>query len=273
MSSSKRRRFGAFRDIFSRSPKTREQLASLISDWAVRGFIGQDEVQVLQGALKVPEMLVREVMVPRSQMVVISLSETQDEFLPKIIRSKHSRFPVVGDTLDDLRGLLLAKDLLPILSKDSRIETLADTLREVPIVPESKRLNALLDEFRDSRCHMAVVVDEYGSTSGLVTIEDVLEQIVGEIEDEHDQQEQEVQELEDGSLMVEAGINLDDLNTRVQVDIGEDGEFETLGGLLLARFGRVPDTGERMSIGNYEYEIQQATARRIKTVRIYPPAL
>ena len=173
-------------------PQSREELLTIIKDAASNKLLDDEALEIIEGALSVSNLQVREIMIPRSQMVVIKHDETPEEFLPKIIESCHSRFPVIGESIDDIRGILLAKDLLSLLLNRDQPFTLEDMLRPANIIPESKRLNVLLKEFREKRYHMAIIIDEYGGISGLVTIEDILEEIVGEIEDETDDDDEEL---------------------------------------------------------------------------------
>jgi len=207
---------------------------------------------------------VREAMVPRSQMVVVSIAEGVDEFLPRILESGHSRFPVVGEDRDEVQGILLAKDLLPFFADTGRAFDLSQVLRPAVVIPESKRLNVLLRDFRASRNHMAIVVDEYGGVSGLITIEDVLEEIVGEIDDEHDEEVvEQILRRGEGEYRVEALTEIDDFNAYFGAEFSDE-DYETIGGLLLAEFGRVPDVGETCVVAKrYEFTVASSDTRRI----------
>ena len=209
-------------------------------------------------------------MIPRSQMVVVDEEHNVQDMLPTIIESAHSRFPVIGDSRDEVVGILLAKDLLRFLSDDNQEEfNIRDILRPAFIVPESKRLNILLNEFRNSRNHMAIIVDEYGGVSGLVTIEDVLEQIVGDISDEHDSEEDEYISYseDDKYALVKALTPIEDFNEYFEVAL-EENEFDTIGGLVTNHFGRVPKRNETAIIGSFKFEVISADSRRLHLLKV-----
>jgi len=228
---------------------------------------------MLTGVLEVAETQVREVMIPRSQMTVLERDQTLDEMLVTIIESGHSRFPVIGEDRDEVLGILLAKDLLRHFGQSDAGEFhLSKFLRPTSVIPESKRLNTLLKEFRDSHNHMAIVVDEYGGVSGLLTIEDVLEEIVGEIDDEHDQVEEDFIKIDperDGRecFAVRALTRIDDFNDYFKCDMTDD-EYETIGGLVMHEFGRLPRRGEELSFGGFEFRVTKADQRRIDTLSV-----
>ncbi|MCY1506759.1 Magnesium and cobalt efflux protein CorC [compost metagenome] len=210
-------------------------------------------------------------MVPRSQMVIIKASQTPREFLPAIIDSAHSRFPVIGEGPDDVIGILLAKDLLPlILQGDNDGFNVKDLLRPATFVPESKRLNVLLREFRANHNHMAVVIDEYGGVAGLVTIEDVLEQIVGDIEDEHDVEEDSyIKPLPSGDFLIKALTPIDNFNEAFESDFSDE-EFDTVGGLVMNAFGHLPKRNEITEVGAFRFRVLSADSRRIHLLRLTP---
>ena len=223
---------------------------------------------MLSGVLEVSETQVREVMVPRSQMVVIDIEDDWDDTLKLIVESGHSRFPVIGEDRDDVLGLLLAKDLLRYYGSEVANDlTIQEMLRPAKVIPESKRLNALLKEFRASHNHMAIVVDEYGGVAGLLTIEDVLEEIVGEIDDEHDQEEA-VFIRADGDrdgvpcFAVRALTRVEDFNEYFECDLDAE-EYDTVGGLVTHELGRLPRRGEKIEFGGFEFAIIKADERRI----------
>jgi magnesium and cobalt transporter len=227
---------------------------------------------MIEGVLQVADMQVREIMVPRAQMDVVDLSLGPEEFLPVVTESGHSRFPVIDGDRDKVIGILLAKDLLPYLQLDKKKRArfnLRDILRPAVFVPESKRLNVLLREFKASRHHMAMVVDEYGGVAGLVTIEDVLEQIVGEIRDEHDIDAEDVMIIEraEGEYVVKALTPLDDFNTRLGTTFVQ-GEVDTIGGFVMARLGRVPRRGEKLDVNDWRFEILRADSRRVHLLKV-----
>ncbi len=248
-------------------PKSREGLVELLGEASKQGLIDADTLAMLIGALGVDELQVRDVMVPRSHMVVLPRTGSLDEILPLIMESGHSRFPVVGEDRDEVEGILLAKDLLQLVSGGQALDLNA-LLRPAVIIPESKRLNVLLREFRVSKNHMAIVVDEYGGTSGLITIEDVLEEIVGDIDDEHDVEAvDDVQKLEGGGFLVQALATIEDINDRLGSDFS-DADYDTIGGLVVAQFGRVPEVGETTQIGNWAFVVQSADERRLHAMEM-----
>jgi magnesium and cobalt transporter len=224
----------------------------------------------MEGAIQVADMQVREIMIPRSQIVLVKADQKPKEFLPQIIESAHSRFPVMGENDDEVLGVLLAKDLLKLALEDNidnfRIK---EILRPVTFIPESKRLNVLLKEFRATRNHMAIVIDEYGGIDGLVTIEDVLEQIVGEIEDEHDFDEEEsfIKQIDDKTFMVKALTPIEDFNECFHTKHSET-EFDTIGGIVVDHFGRLPDCDESINIGNYHYKVANSNNRQIHLLEV-----
>ena len=252
---------------FGGEPKSRDDLLELLRDVAEQGLIDADTLAMLEGALEVDELQGRDVMVPRSHMVVISENASIAEILPLIIESGHSRFPVVGEDRDEVRGILLAKDLLKLFASDGEL-VLSDLMRPAVIIPESKRLNVLLREFRVSKNHMAIVVDEYGGVSGLVTIEDVLEEIVGEIDDETDTEAvRDIERLPDGEYRVQALTAIEDFNDGLGTDFSDD-EYDTIGGLVVAEFGRLPEAGEAVMIGDWQFEVESADDRRLHAVLV-----
>jgi magnesium and cobalt transporter len=230
-----------------------------------------EEKSMLTGVLEVSETQVRDVMVPRSQMVVIDIEDDFDEILATIVESGHSRFPVIGEDRDEVLGILLAKDLLRLFGSDSEVQ-IGKLLRPAAVIPESKRLNALLKEFRASHNHMAIVVDEYGGVAGLLTIEDVLEEIVGEIEDEHDDDEVEFIRPDGDrngrpSFAVRALTRIEDFNEFFDCDL-DDEEFDTVGGLVMHQLGRLPRRGEKVNFGGFEFAVIKADKRRIDALQV-----
>lgn len=234
-----------------------------------RNVIDADSLSIIEGAMQVTDMQVREVMIPRSQMITVKASQEPEEYLNEIIESAHSRFPVVGDSSDDVIGILLAKDLLPLALKgDLKKGRINELLRPASIVPESKRLNQLLKEFKQTRNHMAVVADEYGGIAGLVTIEDVLEQIVGEIEDEHDfDDEAMIKPLTSGEYNVKALTTIEEFNEYFSANLPAD-EFDTIGGLVLKHFGRLPRRGDKVRFHGYRATVLNADNRTIRLLKI-----
>jgi len=249
-------------------PKDRQEVLDLIRDAQKHGIIDPDALSMIEGTLTVADMQVRDIMIPRSQMVVVERESAPETFLPVIIESAHSRFPVIGENRDEVIGILLAKDLLQYLRDGSDHFDLREILRPAVYVPESKRLNVLLREFRQSRNHMAIVVDEYGGVAGLVTIEDVLEQIVGEIEDEHDIDEDVfILQHEDDSFTVKALTPIEDFNEYFGCSFSDE-EFDTIGGLVLQGFGHVPKRGEELDLGGFRFRLLRADNRRIYLMQV-----
>jgi len=258
--------------FLTREPEDRDELLELLHGAFEHKLLDADALSMIEGVLQVSEMTVRDIMIPRAQMDVVSIDDAPDEFLPLVLETKHSRFPVIGENKDDVIGILLAKELLFYYRNPDGFD-LKETLRPAVFVPESKRLNVLLRDFRANRNHIAIVVDEYGGVSGLVTIEDVLEQIVGDIEDEYDFDESEDNIIAEanGRYRVKAQTEIDDFNTHFGTDFADD-EFDTVGGLVLQAFGRLPKRGESATIGDYRFRVVRADSRRIYTLQIEPLA-
>ena len=250
------------------TPYTRADLEGLLQLAAENEVIDEDAKTIMEGALTVGEMQARDVMIPRAQMIVIRAGATLEEVLPQIIHTGHSRYPVVGESTDDVLGILLAKDLLPfVLNPDANFDISA-LLRSAVIVPESKRLNVLLREFRQARNHMAIVIDEYGGVAGLVTIEDVLEEIVGEIEDETDTDEEiQIRKLTEDSYFVQALTPVEDFNDAFDVDFSDE-EFDTIGGLVLQAFGRLPTRNETIDFDGFEFRVINSDQRKLNSLRV-----
>ncbi|MBT7335673.1 MAG: CBS domain-containing protein [Gammaproteobacteria bacterium] len=257
-------------DLFSDEPENLPQLMSLLRDAASRQMFDDEALNIIFGALHVGDMHARDIMIPRSSLVVVQENQDLDTLLPIIIESRHSRFPVIGDDVDDIKGVLHAKDLLPLVLDQSAF-SMKDCIRTAPIIPESKRLNVLLQEFRARRNHMALVIDEYGHISGAVTIEDVLEQIVGDIEDEHDVHDDSgIKQMEPNSFHVKATLPIDEFNEHFQTDISDD-EFDTIGGIVLQAFGHLPERGEVVAVENLHFEVLNADSRRLRLLRVNTP--
>lgn len=254
---------------FNHEPESVADLLDMLRDAEQQEIIDADALSIIEGAMQVSDMRVDEIMVPRSQMVTVKASATPKDFLLAITESAHSRFPVIGDTTDEVIGILLAKDLLP-MAIDGKIngDSIREVMRPVTIVPESKRLNQLLKEFKQNRNHMAIVVDEYGGIAGLVTIEDVLEQIVGEIEDEHDfEEESYIKDREDGTFAVKAVTPIEDFNTAFLTRF-DDTDCDTIGGLVLREFGYLPKRGEQVQLGNLGFTVLNADNRVIRLLLV-----
>ncbi|WP_372830586.1 HlyC/CorC family transporter, partial [Pontibacterium sp.] len=261
---------GKLAQAFSDEPKTRDDLLTDLRDAAEENLLDLEALGIIEGAMNVSDKQVRDVMIPRSQMVVVEAEQTPKEFLPIVISSAHSRFPVIGDTPDEVLGILLAKDLLPLILEGNLDQfDIHSKLRELTVIPESKRLNILLQEFRTTRNHMAVVVDEYGGVSGLITIEDVLEQIVGEIEDEHDIEEDDgnIKPFADNGYIVKALTPVEDFNEFFDVGLCED-DFDTMGGLVTQRFGHLPQKDEQVDFDGFSFKVLSADNRRIRLLQV-----
>ena len=250
-------------------PKDREELVHVLREAQSRGLFDVDAQGMIEGVLQVAEMQARDIMIPRSQMVVVSRDHKPEQIIPVAIESGHSRFPVVGESRDEVVGVLLAKDLLRYSSRnDNEQFSIREILRPVVFVPESKRLNVLLKEFRASRNHLAIVVDEYGGVAGMVTIEDVLEQIVGEIEDEHDIDEDTfIRKYSDVNYTVKALTPIEDFNEYFETDFSDD-EFDTIGGLVTHKLGRLPKRGETIALDSMSFQIINADNRRIHLMKV-----
>ena len=251
-----------------REPEDREQLLQLLHSAHERNLLDADALAMIEGVLQVSEMQARDIMIPRSQMDVIDISESPDQFIPSVIQTAHSRFPVIGENKDNVIGILLAKDLLRYYAGEEEFNV-REMLRPAVFIPESKPLNVLLKEFRASRNHIAIVVDEYGGVAGLVTIEDVLEQIVGDIEDEHDIDEvdEKIVEERGGQYRVKALTEITDFNEVFGTDYSDE-EFDTIGGLVLQRFGRIPKRGEQISFDNLSFKVLRADSRRMHLLQV-----
>jgi magnesium and cobalt transporter len=250
-----------------REPEDREQLIELLHGAYENNLMDADALAMIEGVLQVSEMRVGEIMVPRAQMDVIDINDAPEVFIPHLIETAHSRFPVMDKDRDDIIGILLAKDLLRHYAEDDA--DIRGMLRPAVFIPESKRLNVLLKEFRSNRNHIAIVVDEYGGVAGLVTIEDVLEQIVGDIEDEFDFDETEdnIVHEQDGTFRVKANTEIADFNEMLGVNFSDE-EFDTVGGLVIARFGHVPKRGEWASLEGLNFTVLRADSRRLHTLRV-----
>ncbi|MBS0289226.1 MAG: CBS domain-containing protein [Proteobacteria bacterium] len=253
---------------FSPLPKTREQLTELLRDSQHLGLLDPDSLRMIEGVLQVSEMMVNEIMLPRSEIIVVPKDAPLKEILPIAIKSGHSRFPVIGENKDEVIGILLAKDLLNYsLDEDYEKFSIKEILRPVVFIPENKRLGILLNEFRKNRNHIAIVVDEYGGVTGLVSIEDVLEQIVGDIEDEHDvEKDVYIRKHKDNTFSVKAITPIEDFNQFFGTELLDD-EFDTIGGLVLQGFGHLPKRGETITIEDIPFKVLRANNRRIQVLQ------
>ncbi|HET6397045.1 MAG TPA: transporter associated domain-containing protein [Pseudoxanthomonas sp.] len=255
---------------FSGEPDTREELVAVLRDAQQDGLIDADTLRMMEGALSVSELTVGDVMVSRSQMVSLPADARLLDLMKQVVESGHSRFPVHGEDRDEILGILLAKDLLRGVVADNGPGDIHALLRPAVLIPESKKLNVLLKEFRLSRNHMAIVVDEYGGVAGLVTIEDVLEQIVGEIDDEHDEAEDAsalIAVQADGQFVVDALTPIGDFNRRFGADFPDD-EYDTIGGLVTEAIGHLPEAGEELTLGRFAFRVIRADARRVRAFQV-----
>ncbi|MDR1529442.1 MAG: CBS domain-containing protein [Burkholderiales bacterium] len=265
-----RERISAF---LSPEPENRqelqEDLQQLLRGAYERKLLDGDALSMIEGVLDVAERVVRDIMIPRAQMDCLDIEDDPKSFIPFVIETRHSRFPVIGESKDDIIGILLAKELLNYYANPETFD-LRDTLRPVVFVPESKPLNVLLREFRANRNHIAIVVDEYGGVSGLVTIEDVLEQIVGDIEDEYDFDDHETNIIaeEDGSFRIKAHTEIEDFNDYFHTNFSDE-EIDTVGGLVLQAFGRLPKRGNEIELGEFRFRVTRADSRRILTLKMW----
>ena len=262
--------FGRF---FQGELKNREELVEVIRDSEQNDLIDQNTREMIEGVMEIAELRVRDIMIPRSQIIFIEDQQDLNTCLNTIIESAHSRFPVIADAddRDNIVGILHAKDLLKFLREDAEEFDLSSLLRPVVIVPESKRVDRMLKDFRSERFHMAIVVDEFGAVSGLVTIEDILEQIVGDIEDEFDEEEvADVRQLSRHTYAVRALTDIDDFNAQFNTDF-DDEEVDTIGGLIMQTFGYLPKRGEEITLENLHFKVTSADSRRIIQLRVTVP--
>jgi magnesium and cobalt transporter len=258
---------------FAAEPQDRQQLLEILREARTRGLLDADALPMLEGVLAVSELHVREIMVPRAQMVFVRRDDPVTRILPTVVESGHSRFPVMDEDRDDIVGILLAKDLLRLCNGEARERfDIREFMRPAVFVPESKRLNVLLKEFRGSRNHMAIVVDEYGGVAGLVTIEDVIEQIVGEIDDEFDvEDDQNIRKEAERLFLVRGVTRIEEFNEYFGARLSEEEGFETVAGLLMKQFGRLPRRGDSATIDGFEFRVMRADRRRIDALRVVPP--
>lgn len=254
--------------LLSGEPQDQEELLDILRDAEINHLLDSYALTMIEGVLKVAEMRVRDIMIPRVQMVVVSKDASLISVFPLVIESAHSRFPVIAEDRSKVMGILLAKDLLTH-ALDNKQMAVADIMRPVSIVPESKRLNILLKEFRSNRSHMAIVVDEYGATAGLVTIEDVLEQIVGEIEDEHDDQDDEsyIRQRNDHEYMIQALTPIEDFNSYFAAHLSDE-NADTIGGFILHELQHMPKKGEHVEVENFRFEVIRADSRRVHLLKL-----
>ena len=258
---------------FSGEPQDREELLGVLREARERGLVDAEVLTMLEGVLEVGDIQVRDIMVPRAQMVCVRREDPSTTIMPVVVESGHSRFPVMDSDRDDIVGILLAKDLLRLSISNVRERfDIREYMRPAVFVPESKRLNVLLKDFRRNRNHMAIVVDEYGGVSGLVTIEDVIEQIVGEIDDEFDVEDDlNIRKEADRQYTVRGVTRIDEFNEYFGSDLSEEEGFDTVAGLLMKQLGRLPRRGESANINGFEFRVARADRRRIDALRVVPP--
>ena len=256
---------------FNSEPKNTDELLDTLRDAESQQLIDADAMSIIEGAMQVTDMRVEEIMIPRSRMVTVKASADPSTYISEIIDSAHSRFPAIGESSDEIIGILLAKDLLPLaLNNTLNRDSIRDLLRPATVVPESKRCNQLLKEFKENRNHMAIVVDEYGGVAGLITIEDVLEQIVGDIEDEHDvDEDDQIMEREHGIYAVKAQTSIEDFNEFFGTDLDEEA-FDTIGGVLLKEFGHLPRRGEVATLDRFSIKVLNADNRKVRLLQVRP---
>ena len=257
---------------FSGEPSRRAELVEMIQDAENRDLIDGDTKEMIKGVLDVAELKVRDIMIPRSQMVTLDKNQNVETFLPIVIETQHSRYPVVSENKDHIEGILLAKDLLRYgFGMSDEPFSLAEVMRPAVIVPESKRIDALLKEFRAKRYHMAIVVDEYGGVSGLVTIEDILEEIVGEIEDETDDEEKAfIRRISNSRYAVNALTTVEEFNSYFQSRLTNQ-DYDTVGGMVAHAFGHLPEVNEVVQIGDFTFRVTAADRRRIQQLQVSLP--
>lgn len=253
---------------FNQEPKTRQELFALLREANRNNLLDDDALGIVEGAMEIDELKVRDIMIPRSQMICIQVDQSPEEFLPAIIEAAHSRYPVIGENTDEMIGILLAKDLLPLILARPQDFNLRQLIRPCIFVPESKRLNVLLKEFRANHNHMAIVIDEYGGVDGLVTIEDVLEQIVGDIEDEHDSDDDNfIRQLPTGDFVVKALTPVEDFNEFFKSGFSED-DYDTIGGVVMSAFGHLPKRNETIELEQWRFRVVNSDSRRLHLLRV-----
>ncbi|WP_026973311.1 CNNM family magnesium/cobalt transport protein CorC [Aliagarivorans marinus] len=252
-------------------PQSKEELVEVIQEANERSLIDHNTKEMIEGVLDVSNQRVRDIMIPRSQMVTVDVNQTIEETVPLLIQARHSRFPVINEDKDHIEGVLLAKDLLPYaFNQDDATKPLSEILRPAVVVPESKRIDKLLKEFRSERYHMAIVVDEFGGVSGLVTIEDILELIVGDIEDEFAKEsslQEDIRKITEKTFAVNALTEIDDFNDYFGCELSDE-EVDTVGGLVTLAFGHLPDAGETITIDSFQFKVRSASRRRLLQLQV-----
>jgi magnesium and cobalt transporter len=261
--------FNRLKQFLSKEPQNKEQLVSLLRDAQIRSLIDGETLAMIEGVIIFTQMKVRDIMLPKQQITFIPENADLNEVIKIVTESGHSRFPVNGDNKDEVIGILHAKDLLRFQSEPDKTFDLTDIVREAAFVPESKRLDSLLSEFRSNRNHMAIVVDEYGAVSGFVTLEDLIEQIIGDIEDEFDVDEEAyIKSHGNDHYVVKAHTPIDEFNEQMKASLGSD-NYDTIGGIVLANFGYLPKRGESIDIDGFQFKILNSDARRIKLIECF----
>ncbi|SON49406.1 CNNM family magnesium/cobalt transport protein CorC [Vibrio tapetis] len=257
--------------LFQGDPKDRQELVDVIRDSEINDLIDHDTRDMLEGVMEISEMRVRDIMLPRSQMVTVERTDDLDALVALLTDAQHSRYPVISEDKDHVEGILLAKDLLKYLGSDSADFDIEQVIRQAVVVPESKRVDRLLKEFREERYHMAIVVDEFGGVSGLVTIEDILEEIVGEIEDEFDDEEEvDIRKLSKHTFAVKALTTIEEFNDTFGTTFS-DNEVDTVGGMVMTSFGHLPSRGEIVEIDGYNFKVTAADNRRVVQLQVTIP--
>lgn len=256
--------FVRLKQFIQGEPKNQEELVSLLRDAQIRSLINSETLAMIEGAILFSKMRVRDIMLPKNQMMCINQDDEYNEIIQAVTRTGHSRFPVTGENIDEIIGILHAKDLLRYQSINADSFDLLDICRQVTFVPESRRLDSLLSEFRSNRNHMAIVVDEYGEVSGFVTIEDIIEQIIGDIEDEFDIDEDAyIKAHSDSHYIIKAHTPIEEFNEQLKADFSDE-IYDTVGGIVMNHFGYLPKRGDTIVIGSFEFKVINADARRIK---------
>lgn len=256
--------FVRIKQFLQGEPKNQEELVSLLRDAQIRSLINSETLAMIEGAILFSKMRVRDIMLPKNQMVCINKNDSYSAIVQAVSRSGHSRFPVIDESADEIIGILHAKDLLRYQQEASDTFDLLDNCRQVTFVPESKRLDSLLSEFRANRNHMAIVVDEYGEISGFVTIEDIIEQIIGDIEDEFDIDEDAyIKKHHDHHYIIKAHTPIEEFNEQLQANFSDE-IYDTIGGIVMNSFGYLPKRGDIITIDNFEFKVINADARKIK---------
>ncbi|RTZ16165.1 magnesium/cobalt transporter CorC [Vibrio aquaticus] len=263
--------FGRLGQLFQGEPKDRQELVEVFRDSEENDLIDHDTRDMLEGVMEISEMRVRDIMLPRSQMVTVDRSDDLDTLIGLITDAQHSRYPVISEDKDHVEGILLAKDLLKYLGSGSEPFDIEQVIRPAVVVPESKRVDRLLKEFREERYHMSIVVDEFGGVSGLVTIEDILEEIVGEIEDEFDDEEElDIRKLSKHTYAVKALTTIEEFNDTFNTTFSDE-EVDTVGGMVMTAFGHLPSRGEIVDIEGYSFKVTSADNRRVLQLQVTIP--